>query len=88
MEVTASEEAIASKESELKSLRETLLEKEYTLSDYTTRIEQVGFLVLYYLDGKRRKKDSNFLARNIHFSSCYGVLKDFAGFLLRFLNKV
>ncbi|KAL3993677.1 Myosin head (motor domain) family protein [Acanthocheilonema viteae] len=41
LEVTASEEAIASKESELKSLRETLLQKEYTLSDYMTRIEQL-----------------------------------------------
>ncbi|CAG9536583.1 unnamed protein product [Cercopithifilaria johnstoni] len=41
LEVTASEEAIAGKESELKSLRETLLQKEYTLSDYITRIEQL-----------------------------------------------
>ncbi|EJW77188.1 hypothetical protein WUBG_11901 [Wuchereria bancrofti] len=45
LEVTASEQAIAAKESELKSLRDTLLQKEYTLSDYTTRIEQVSFLV-------------------------------------------
>ncbi|KAK6102849.1 Myosin head (motor domain) family protein [Brugia pahangi] len=42
LEVTASEQAIAAKESELKSLRDTLLQKEYTLSDYTTRIEQLA----------------------------------------------
>ncbi|VDK72003.1 unnamed protein product [Onchocerca ochengi] len=41
LEVTASEKAIASKESELKSLQETLLQKEYALSDYTIRIEQL-----------------------------------------------
>ncbi|EFO26078.1 myosin [Loa loa] len=41
LEVTASEQAIAAKESELNSLRETLLQKEYTLSDYTNRIEQL-----------------------------------------------
>ncbi|VDO46701.1 unnamed protein product [Onchocerca flexuosa] len=41
LEVTANEKVIASKESELKSLQETLLQKEYALSDYTIRIEQV-----------------------------------------------
>uniref|UniRef100_A0A915PST5 Myosin motor domain-containing protein n=1 Tax=Setaria digitata TaxID=48799 RepID=A0A915PST5_9BILA len=41
LEVTASEKAIANKESELKCLRETLLQRECVLSDYTTRIEQL-----------------------------------------------
>lgn len=54
LEVTASEQAIATKESELKCLRETLLQKEYTLSDYTTRIEQVRSLVLCYGVWKER----------------------------------
>lgn len=43
LEVTSSEQAIAMKEAELKNLRETLLEKEHALLDYTIRIEQVCF---------------------------------------------
>ncbi|KAM3720134.1 Myosin heavy chain, non-muscle [Dirofilaria immitis] len=41
LEITANEKIMASKESELKSLRETLLQREYDLSDYATRIEQL-----------------------------------------------
>lgn len=52
LEVTANEEAMACKESELKSLRETLLQKECALSDYIIRIEQV-WSWLYVTGGKR-----------------------------------
>lgn len=44
LEVTASEEAIAAKEAELKCMRESLLQKESDLICYTTRLEQVHFI--------------------------------------------